>query len=282
MAETSVPVNKVLVTGQRPRRSQTFNISNFRSQVDSLGGIAKTSLYRVEISMPKMPLNSKINTEKLTFLVASVSFPGVRLTTQPVQRYGQGPMEDMPTGFTFGTCEMNILGDAEGNVLKFFRDWTRGIVEYQSATGGTLQNRALPNMKPYHVNYKQNFETQISIVLYDTAGRQVYKVTLLRAFPFDLINMFLAWSNYDQVMYIPVRFQFFDVAFGESGDEVTSGFGASAQYQGLSLIETINSGGATFQTLSDAFRTPQNLGDVVNSINNTVLGIRQIGNIFGG
>lgn len=267
--------DRVTVFGQR-KPVQTFNISNFRSQIDALGGIARTSLYRVEISMPNMQLSGKINSQVLTFLVASVSFPGVNLTTQPVQRYGQGPLEDMPTGFVYGTCEMNILADAEGHVLRFFRDWTRGIVEYQSVKG--LENKAVPNMKPYHVNYKTQYESQITIVIYDSVGTPVYKMSLLRAFPTAQTSMFLAWSNQDQIMYVPIRFQFFDVAFENSTETYFPG--PSSSYSQLSLIEKIYSGGAAIQSIASSLRTPNNLGDVINQLNNTVSGIKQLGNIF--
>lgn len=281
MADPLDNLQRVTVIGQRPTQSVgTFNISNFRSRIDSLGGVAKTSLFRVEIPVPfDIEHEGKINAETLSFLVASVNFPGMRITSHPIQRYGQGPSEDMPTGFVTGSCDMNIIGDADGYILRFFKDWMRGIVEFQSTQGGVETNKTISGMTPFHMNYKKNYETQITIVIYDQSGSQSYKVTLTKAFPVNLSDMYFSWSNTDQIMYIPIRFSFFDLAF----QDAQSGFvpGAKSTPQAISLIEKIFSGGASIQAIGSVFNTQQNIGDVVNTINNTVAGIRGLGKIFG-
>lgn len=276
---SSTPPTQIEVVGGR--KYATFNVSDFRSKIDSLGGVGRTTLFRVEISIPeivRLTNDTKIDSGTLTFLVASVNFPGIRVTTHPVQRYGLGPQEDMPTGFVTGTVSMNILGDAEGNVMRFFRNWTRGIVEYQSAKGNILSNKVVPNMKPFHVNYKRNIETQISIALYDLAGNQVYKTTLTKAFPTDVSSTYFSWANFDQIIYFPVTFSYFDMAFEANGDFVK---GEEARVQTLSVMERIYSGGAAFQAINNYGGSINNVAEVVNAINNAVSGIKQLGTVFG-
>lgn len=273
-------VQKEEVVGSR--KYATFNVADFRSKIDSLGGVGRTTLFRVEIAIPeivKLTNTTKIDSGTLTFLVASVNFPGIRVTTHPVQRYGIGPAEDMPTGFVTGQVSMNILGDAEGNVLKFFRAWTRGIVEYQSAKGNVLNNNVSPNMKPFHVNYKQRIETQITISLYDLAGNQIYRTTLTKAFPQDVSSMYYSWANIDQITYVPVTFSFFDMAFESNGNEIVRG--EQAKVETLSIMERIYSGGAAFQALNNYGGPINNVTQIVNAINNAVAGIKQLGTVFG-
>lgn len=260
--------------------TSTFNIANFRSKIDSLNGVARTTLFRVEIAVPQSiaPAAGGIDAETLTFLVASVNFPGIKLTTHPVQRYGQGAQEEMPTGFVTGSCDMNILADGGGKILKFFRAWTRGTVEYQSTKGGVQSNQVINGFKPFHVNYKKNIETQITISLYDPAGNQFYKVGLTKAFPTDITSLFLAWSNVDQVMYLPVRFSFYDMVFDGAGDIVT---GPPALEQTISVLERINAGGQAVQQILQQAHRPTSLGDALNQIDNTVRGIDALGGIFG-
>lgn len=258
----------------------TFNVSEFRSKLDSLGGPGRSTLFRVEIQIPEIvqPHSGKIDTGTLSFLVASVAFPGVRLTTQPIQRYGMGPQEDMPTGVVVNNCDMNILGDADGHILKFFRNWMRGIVEYQSVKGNTQENKVQPGMKPFHVNYKKKIETQITIVLYNSSGDQTYKVTLSKAFPADVSSLFLSWSNSDLITYIPVRFSFFDMIFDQEGDFIK---GEQAKIQSLSVIEKIYSGASGVQSILNAGQRIRSINDVTNAINNTVSGIKRLGGLFG-
>lgn len=275
---TRTDVEKIDATG--PRRYGTFNVNEFRSKLDSLGGPSRSTLFRVEIIVPDIvkPHSGKIDTGTLSFLVASVAFPGVRLTTHPIQRYGMGPQEDMPTGVVVNNCDMNILGDADGHILKFFRNWMRGIVEYQSVKGDTQENRVQPGMKPFHVNYKKKIETQVTIVLYNPSGDQVYKVSLSKAFPADVSSLFFSWSNSDLITYIPVRFSFFDLIFGQEGDFVK---GQQAAIQTLSVMEQIYSGASGVQSILNAGQRIRNVNDVTNAINNTVSGIKRLGGLFG-
>ena len=242
-----LPPTKVDVVTDKKKSISTFNVSDFRSKLDSLGGVSRSTLYRVEIIIPDAIKQAagKIDLETLTFLVASVSFPGVRFTTQSVQRYGIGPAEEMPTGVISGSCTMNILCDADGHILRFLRAWTRGIVEYQSTRSDSLKNDVFPNMKPFHVNYKKNIETQISIPLYNSSGDQVYKVSLTKAFPTDISQTYLSWANTDQVLYVPVIFSYYDMAFDLDG-----GFNPSeaSGENVLSVVEKMLFAGASIQT----------------------------------
>lgn len=275
---SSGKLEKVDAVGKR-KPVGVFNIANFRSQIDRLNGPARTTLFRVEIQIPSSIGNdTKISRETLTFLTAAVNFPAVRMTTHPIQRYGIGPQEDMPTGFVTNSCDLQILGDADGEVLRFLRAWSRGIVEYQSTRGGVETNKTISNMIPFHVNYKKNYETQITISLFDVTGNQTYRVSLTKAFPKDLGSVYLSWANSDQIMYIPVSFSYFDMAF-DNGSSIING--PDAIPQTISVMEKIYSGGAAIQTVLNSLHNPTSIGDAINSIDNSVRGIKALGNLFG-
>lgn len=193
-----------------------FDIGTFRSHLDDFGGPARPSLFRVQINLPGFLNRSNITTRSLTFFCQSTTLPGVRLASKQVQRYGIGPLEKMPIGFEFDDLSLTFIADADGNILNFFKDWTRSIVEYSSeGVPGSIPSNRNPGMNsmPYYVNYKNTYQTQVDIITYAPDSTEGYAVSLLGAFPVDIGDVVLNWGAQDQIMLIPVRFSFIDSAW---------------------------------------------------------------------
>jgi hypothetical protein len=211
-----------------------------------------------------------INTQTLTFFCEGTNLPGVRINTAQVRRYGVGPKEHMPMNHAFDSLSLNIIADAQGNMLRFFRDWTRSIVEYANENGpgdpaSTTPNRGMNTALPYYVNYKQNYEAQVTIVIFSPDGQsEAFSMSLIHAFPTDLGDISLNWGSTDQLMTIPVRFSFMDVAYA---DPAPGSY--AAQGNGLSLFQTFVKGVTATQSILAVIKKPQNIGDIVNSVTTT-------------
>lgn len=182
----------------------TFNISKFSSKLNQLGGIGRTDLFKVEIAIPPaIKGKGPIDSESLTFLASAVNIPGVHFTTTDVQRYGYGPIEKVPTAFDFDQLTINFIGDGNANVQKFFRNWTRAVVEYQSVQGAVNPSR--PSARPYFVGYKDDYSTQINITQYSSTGQPVDTISCIGCWPLNVMDVYLNWQFTDQLMLVPVQ-----------------------------------------------------------------------------
>jgi hypothetical protein len=271
----------ITVTANAPAPTATvgaFNISNFRAQIDSFGGIMKNNLFRVEITPPSFLSSTGITNQILTFYCEATNLPGVRINTTDIRRYGVGPREKMPVNHSFDDLNLNIIADSQGYMLRFFRDWTRGIVEY--VTEGSMDsppdqvpNRAM-NAIPYYMNYKQNYEAQVTVVVFDATGQtEAFSLSLLHAFPTDVGDISLGWGQTDQLMTIPIRFSFMDVAYTDPNPGA-----ASPQATGLSLFQTFEKGVTAAQAIIPILQKPTNLGGLINQVTTTS---NVLGNLFG-
>jgi hypothetical protein len=196
--------------------SGAFNISTFRSHIDGLGGVMRTNMFQVEVNPPGFLRT--LDAQTLSFFCMATNLPGVKLISKSVQRYGYGPLEKMNMGFDNSDITLNFIGDAGGNILNFFTDWIRGEVEIASDVGPNDTVKGRPNqavaMKPYRVNYKKNYETQITINVFDSTGKNIaYNVTLNKACPTEIDPIFIKWNPSDEFMIIPVRFSFLDTSY---------------------------------------------------------------------
>ena len=229
--------------------ASTFDISTFRSELNALGGVMRTNMFQVEIAVP--PFLSNIDSRTLTFFCMATNLPGINLVAKQVQRYGYGPLEKMPFGFDNADISLNFIGDADGVILNFFNDWMRGAVEVSSDSGPNSPVQGRPNqsapMNPYLVNYKENYQSEVSINVFDSTGNNLaYNVNLNNAFPISVGEIYLNWGNLDNFMIIPVRFSFVDTSYS------TNGPGGLLQLvsNGLSYLENYVGGQIATSTLS--------------------------------
>lgn len=290
MAEvTEITVKAKRATGRSTAEAVAFNISNFRNSLPY--GVMRTNLFRVEISMPKIVVGSPISsyrgsdTEFLTFMCCAGTIPGVRLATTEVKRYGFGPTEKVPVSHAFDDIVLYFIGDGGGRILRFFRNWTRGILEYSSV--GNIKNDDLrsgdyaignpvQNMSSYFVNYKTEYRSQINITSFHESGKYVSdKVGLLNAFPVDIKDIQLNWADNNQLMLVPVSFSFFD--FFEYGRDSTLKATGISYDNGLNLLEKIYKGVTGVQEIK-SFKKPRNIGDAVNIVRETSNIIKDIFN----
>lgn len=155
-----------------------FNVSTFKTNLSSINGPLKPSLYRVLFN------GAGLN-PSFEYLTERVELPDVSLDSEKIRRYGYGPLEDVPYRPVFQPLRVTIIAPANdkigivelvnklSGVAPFNNPYTMSNADntadtalYISTAGGKFSKSA----SPYEVAYKDDivFDTQVS--LFDVNG----------------------------------------------------------------------------------------------------------------
>jgi len=172
---------------------------------DILGSINKngwlsSNKFQVMISTP-ITLKSSIDDSLLTFRAEDCRLPGVTYMASDVNRFGIGPMQKMPYNVLFADTSITFIADKNGAIYNYFYNWMNTIFEFsgQNSTHGS-----------YQTEYKDNYTTDIQIIVYDNNGNQVQTAKFLDAFPISLNEIPLSWNQNNQLLKVTVGFSFRD------------------------------------------------------------------------
>jgi len=117
------------------------------------------------------------------------------LQSSDVKRYGIGTVQKMPIGaLPYGDITFSILLDGYGEIYEFWHTWMRKIYEFNGISAssvGTVGN-SFPN---YISEYKDQYATDMLIVIYDQFGNTIQKINIKEAFPSSMRDIPLAWSS---------------------------------------------------------------------------------------
>jgi hypothetical protein len=192
-----------------------FNINEFKSHINS-NGYVPTNKYYVEFGSPPLMQRSTINIngnqvrlsdvgQLLQFRAESVRAPGIVVSTSNNQRYGFGPTQQVPTNVNFTNISASFLADARGLVWGYFYQWFNTIFGFDEviSTSGISSN-----YNTFRVNYKVDYVADITIKIYDHAGKMTTSLTLRDAFPISMNDISLAWDSTNQLKRITVSFSY--------------------------------------------------------------------------
>lgn len=259
----------------------TFNVSEFSSRINAVGGLQKPSLFYVEIAPPPWmgknsggsflsglaALGSALNNSNLRFLCSSATVPGISTLFSDVRRQGYGPLERRATGVVFPNVDAVFYVDNRNSVLRFFHKWMQNIVQFNG--DGSEVGMTKDFGMPYEVGYYDDYVTTITIYFYDeTAGSgfNIRRVQLREAFPLSVGDISLNWGSNDEVANMAVSFsyRYFSNDWIERPGGST-GFGRILS--ALDQFQEIRSSVSTISTL----RAPSSVADAVNVVNNVGL-----------
>ncbi len=246
-------------------RSAINNIRSYLSKND----ILSNNLFYVEISIPKILTGTHDKMARdLPLLCHSAALPGVSFATSEVRRYGVGITEKRPTFPIFTDTTLTFIGDGKGEVRNFFYNWMTNIIKFDTpGATGPVGSR----MSPFEIDYKENYQCQITIVVLNRSNQQIFKVTLTDAFPIALGDQTLSWHDNDSMMSIPVTFTYYNWKC-ETLDVAGINAGITPSANLLSSLVKI---GTAVQTLA-SIKTPRSIGDIVNVSKNAALVINGI------
>lgn len=204
-----------------------FDIDQFRAVLQRKG-IARNNLYKLQITPPpglknawralNMPTNPG-DIEDIMLYCDSVTLPGIAMATSDSRPYGYGPNELKAYSPVFNSMQASFIVDAKSYTLSFFRNWMRGMVNY-TGEGRSYNSTKVNGAVPFEASYKSEYETTMNLYVVSGVAEGsstnelnveiINKITIVRAFPFQLGDLILAYGNQDQYMTLPVTFSYFE------------------------------------------------------------------------
>jgi hypothetical protein len=182
-----------------------FNISEFKTNIEDYGYI-KNNKFEVFVQSPAflqnryLVVNGKYTNisdmnNLLRFRIEQVKMPGISLNSIDTNRYGIGPTQKMPYNAQFVDTGFSILLDRNTDLWDFWYNWVNGIFNFNGQepdgnnifTGGRIPN--------YVTEYKDNYASNMMIVLYDDLKRVIKKINLYEAFPSSIRDIPLSWAD---------------------------------------------------------------------------------------
>ena len=185
-----------------------FNLSDFKSAAFSHGGVANDNRFEVIIEPPAF-LNNLQNLHMnwdLRYFCQSISIPAFTLGTTASQRQGYGYSQQNVTGMSFEPVSTVFMVDGNHQVVDFFRKWQRGIVQYDNRD----PNKTIDGSLPFEINYRKDYQApSVLIMVYGRTDKvPSYYYKLDGAFPSDVGQTTLAWTNNGGILTLPVTFQY--------------------------------------------------------------------------
>lgn len=236
-------------------------------------GIQKSSMAFVNLELPPFlrdGIKTSINTggydSSLGLLASdraeSFSMPGVAFATSDIRRYGIGPIERKPYVPIFLDYNINFIGDSDGVIHKFFYFWLNSIINYTQLPSGET-TKDIFDKKPYEVEYKDNYKTDISIYTFNEVQQKAGLITLYNAHPFSLGEIGRNWADENTLVRIPVQFTYSHWAYDEVDLTLRS---QQNNNRTIGLFEKVYKAASIIQSIS-SLKKPQNINDIINVVN---------------
>lgn len=218
-----------------------FNINAFKFELDTYSYM-KTNAFEVYVFTPPIlkdfelsnagsPVSLFSINRHLKMRIEQVVIPGVSLQTTDVRRYGVGTVQKMPvSAMPYGDITFSMILDGYGEIYKFWAEWIRKIYEFNGVSSSSVGN--VGNAFPAYVSeYKDQYSTDMQIVVYDPFGNTIQKINLKEAFPTNMKDIQLSWGS-EGLMRLQVG-----IAYTEHTIENASALEIIAQ-QGINFAAT--------------------------------------------
>jgi hypothetical protein len=192
-----------------------YNISDFLQSID-VAGVLHTNKFELNFVSPNIMLGVSVSSPNSTvtsndiesivrFRAESVRVPGVLLETADVNRYGVGVRQKMPYNAMFTDTSVSFISDKDGDIYRYFYTWINSIFDF----GGISRNGG-GRPPQYATEYKDDYTTDLRILIYNTTGDVVQSVILRKAFPVSFNEINLGWSQQNELVKVNVMFSFRD------------------------------------------------------------------------
>jgi hypothetical protein len=128
----------------------SFNINEFKSQMNRFGGPARTSLFQVQFVGTPILFGTNARERDLTFFCSNAQIPGMTATTSDYLSVGGRP-KTFVTGMNNEPASCVFMLDSDHQIQRFLHGWFQKVVNYSTA-GGNLSE--VNGMLPYEVGFK--------------------------------------------------------------------------------------------------------------------------------
>jgi hypothetical protein len=196
-----------------------FNINEVLASIDRNGGLVRTNLFRVLLSLPRairqpsVPLQNDTVVKRapngeVSLYCEAASIPAVSLDTQPVHRFGYGPVERKPFGVQFNDINLIFRADRSGIVHSYLHAWMCAALHYDYP--GTMSDKqgVITNQHAFELNYKEDYAVDTPLELLDETEQGLLRIVLREAYPVFIGDAPVAWSSRSEYLRLPVTLTF--------------------------------------------------------------------------
>tara|TARA_R110000772_G_scaffold107704_1_gene210278 strand:+ start:2217 stop:2972 length:756 start_codon:yes stop_codon:yes gene_type:complete len=249
----------------------TFNVNEFRAQIDKNLGLYKPNLFTVTLNWQPKDEGDRAAMDgmerDLIFLAENATLPGVNFNTVEIFRQGYGVLEKHVTKPTFPASTIGFMLDNNGMVMEYFHRWMQYIVSFQAGEG--LVNTSTKGYMG-QVGYYDDYVGTVKITLLSETGASMVTYTLYDAFPLNISDVSLGWRQNDETTQLPVTFsyRYWTSEFFEPGTRDTAG-------AGMNLLQLIGKIQGASEIIKGSKR-PRNVTDAIQVLNNA----KVLGSIF--
>lgn len=224
-----------------------MNISTFKSQVDSAGGLARLNRFQVFVPIAALTAGSanisnaiQSNDEfpssagndwmsdfasggadyyRLTAFCRETELPGYQFQTDTQRIYG--PVFKYPHMPEWADVNMTFYCGADMQEKVFFQAWMYMVMDPESN----------------NFNYRTEYAADMNIVMYDETDTINYIVTLVSAYPIAIGPIQLSYENDNSVATMQVTF-----TYRKAQDYIGAAGNATIQGQQVTFGSTISGG----------------------------------------
>lgn len=202
------------------REVAMFDIKEFKAYLVETGTVP-TNRYYVNIAVPRFIYNSQIIvnnttrnliniTKDLEFRAEKVTIPGTSINTVQVNRYGVGPQQRFGIGAVMNDITIDFLADREQLIWMFFYQWMNNVFAFNQIEPNDVDSQE--NYYSYRASYMDDYATTITAFIYnyDGGAQNSTTVEIYDAYPVDLQQIDLGWSDNNNLMKIRVKFSYRD------------------------------------------------------------------------
>lgn len=119
--------------------------------------------------------------------------------------HGHGHGVQRPTSADFQNISCNFIVDGEFNAKYFFHAWMSQVVNYDTSNYNSQTN----GLYPFEFGFMNDYAGSIELKVFaDNIKENSYEYRYGNAFPTNVGNISLAWSENDSYMVLPVSFAY--------------------------------------------------------------------------
>lgn len=155
-----------------------FNINDFYSNLNAKNGPVRSANFEINMSIPIL-VGGADQIRSLTLQCEATDIPGKSLVTNDVKTYG--PLYKVPYQTQFDTINFTFISSNEFSEKRIFDAWMELIV-----SNTTFNFRFAKDV---------GYMTNVYVTQFDDAGRKIYRVQLIDAFPTAISPMNVSWAN---------------------------------------------------------------------------------------
>jgi hypothetical protein len=109
----------------------------------------------------------------------------------------------MPINARFTDVPVTFIADSYGELYKYFYSWMTKVFDFNGSDGQNFSSAP-----SYLVEYKENYVTDIYVVVYNNSGMPTHTFVMYDAYPNAINEVPLSWGDQNSLMKITVNFTF--------------------------------------------------------------------------